>query len=467
MTGVMRSRSARRVTGVDRFLTLIRVVMISVIIIGFLAFVAQQIDPDNPFARWRNPGARGLTGDQFKGLLISGLSQGSMYGLIALGYSMVYGVLGFINFAHGEVFMVGAMSGFITSDKLHAAGWWESNFLLSLTVVTLIAIVTSTFTAVVTERIAYRPLRNSPRLIPLITSIGVSFFIQNAVMGLLGPATKSYPKLPDWLGNQRLLDFRDVIFWLPPLLILLLWVIQLMGKVIALRLGLPGAGRPREKDVTTDGDGRFVAKLTKRLAAWFGISAPALQRLVSVWISLSLALSLVPKTIRTFQITGTKIMVVSVAAASMAGLWYLVERTKTGRAMRAVAEDKEIAALMGINVNRIIVVTFAVGGTMAGIGGILWGLLFRSVNHMTGFLPGIKAFTAAVVGGIGNMGGAMAGGLFLGSAESVAPMVLMEPLGIPGVSQLKDAVAFTVLVLVLLFRPAGLFGERLSQEDRA
>ena len=375
MTGVTRNRSAKRVTSVDRFLTVIRVVMASLIIIGILAFIAQQIDPNNPFARWRNPGARGLTGDQFKGLLISGLSQGSMYGLIALGYSMVYGVLGFINFAHGEVFMVGAMSGFITSDKLHAAGWWESNFLLSLTVVTLIAIVTSTFTAVVTERIAYRPLRNSPRLIPLITSIGVSFFIQNAVMGLLGPATKSYPKLPEWLTKQR--------------------------------------------------------------------------------------------SILTFEIAGTKIMVVSVAAVSMAGLWYLVERTKTGRAMRAVAEDKEIAALMGINVNRIIVVTFAIGGTMAGIGGILWGLLFRSVHHMTGFLPGIKAFTAAVVGGIGNMGGAMAGGLFLGSAESVAPMVLMEPLGIPGVSQLKDAVAFTVLVLVLLFRPAGLFGERLSQEDRA
>ena len=375
MAGVTRNRSAKRVTSVDRFLTVIRVVMASLIIIGILAFVAQQIDPNNPFARWRNPGARGLTGDQFKGLLISGLSQGSMYGLIALGYSMVYGVLGFINFAHGEVFMVGAMSGFITSDKLHAAGWWESNFLLSLTVVTLIAIATSTFTAVVTERIAYRPLRNSPRLIPLITSIGVSFFIQNAVMGLLGPATKSYPKLPEWLTKQR--------------------------------------------------------------------------------------------SILTFEIAGTKIMVVTVAAASMAGLWYLVERTKTGRAMRAVAEDKEIAALMGINVNRIIVVTFAVGGTMAGIGGILWGLLFRSVHHMTGFLPGIKAFTAAVVGGIGNMGGAMAGGVALGSAESVAPMVLMEPLGIPGVSQLKDAVAFTVLVLVLLFKPAGLFGERLSSEDRA
>ena len=455
MTGVMRSRSARRVSGVDRFLTVIRVVMASLIIIGILAFVAQQIDPNNPFARWRNPGARGLTGDQFKGLLISGLSQGSMYGLIALGYSMVYGVLGFINFAHGEVFMVGAMSGFITSDKLHAAGWWESNFLLSLTVVTLIAIVTSTFTAVVTERIAYRPLRNSPRLIPLITSIGVSFFIQNAVMGLLGPATKSYPKLPEWLTTMRSVYLGRVFIWIAGILVVggLLWYLW--------------RGRPREKDPTADAGESPIAEKVSQVAATLGISVPALRRLVSVWIALLLLGFLVPEKILIFAITGTKIMVVSVAAASMAGLWYLVERTKTGRAMRAVAEDKEIAALMGINVNRIIVVTFAVGGTMAGIGGILWGLLFRSVHHMTGFLPGIKAFTAAVVGGIGNMGGAMAGGVALGSAESIAPMVLMEPLGIPGVSQLKDAVAFTVLVLVLLFRPAGLFGERLSQEDRA
>jgi len=375
MTGVMRNRSARRVSGVDRFLTVIRVVMASLIIIGILAFVAQQIDPNNPFARWRNPGARGLTGDQFKGLLISGLSQGSMYGLIALGYSMVYGVLGFINFAHGEVFMVGAMTGFIASDKFQANGMWEENFLLCLLLIVVMAIFFSTFTAVVMERVAYRPLRNSPRLIPLITSIGVSFFVQNLVLGLFGPSSKSYPRLPEWLAKQR--------------------------------------------------------------------------------------------SILTFEIAGTRLMVLVVAAVSMAVLWYVVERTKTGRAMRAVAEDKEIASLMGIDVNRTIVTTFAVGGAMAGVGGILWGLMFRSVTHMTGFLPGVKAFTSAVVGGIGNMGGAMAGGISLGSAESIAPMLILEPLGVPGVSQLKDAVAFTVLVLVLLFKPAGLFGERLSSEDRA
>ena len=374
MTAAIGRKSALRVSKVDRFLTFIRIFLVSLIIVGILAFVAQQISPENPFARWRNPGARALTGDQFKGLLMSGLSQGAMYGLIALGYSMVYGVLGFINFAHGEVFMAGAMTGFITSDKLAANGLWESNFLLSLALVIVLAIVISTLAAVLIERVAYRPLRDSPRLIPLITSIGVSFFIQNAVLGLLGPSTKSYPQLPKWLSQQR--------------------------------------------------------------------------------------------SILTFEIAGTKILVLVVAAVSMGVLWYLVERTKTGKAMRAVAEDKEIAALMGINVNRIIVTTFAVGGAMAGVAGILWGLLFRSVTHMTGFLPGIKAFTAAVVGGIGNLSGAMVGGISLGSAESLAPLMILEPLGVPGVSQLKDAVAFTVLVLVLLFKPAGLFGERLSAEDR-
>ena len=374
-THAVSTKSAKRLVTVDRFLTFIRVFLVTMIVIGLLAFVWQQIDANNPFARWRNPGARGLTGDQFKGLLMSGLSQGSMYGLIALGYSMVYGVLGFINFAHGEVFMVGAMTGFIASEKFNDNGMWESNFLLCLALIVLMAIFFSTSLAVLMERVAYRPLRNSPRLIPLITSIGVSFFIQNLVLGLFGPSTKSYPRLPEWLSKQR--------------------------------------------------------------------------------------------SILTFEIAGTRLLVLVVAAVSMAGLWYIVERTKTGKAMRAVAEDKEIASLMGIDVNRTIVTTFAVGGAMAGVGGILWGLMFRSVTHMTGFLPGVKAFTAAVVGGIGNLGGAMAGGISLGSAESIAPLLILEPLGVPGVSQLKDAVAFTVLVLVLLFKPSGLFGERLSSEERA
>ncbi len=373
MTAV-RVGSARRVSWVDRFLTGLRIVLIALIAAGLVAFVAQQISVDNPFARWRNPDATGLTGDQLKGLVVTGIAQGSMYGLIALGYSMVYGVLGFINFAHGEVFMLGAMSGFVASNKLSANGYWESNFFGSFVIVVVIAILVSTAAAVIMERVAYRPLRDSPRLIPLITSIGVSFFIQNAVLGLLGPNSHSYPQLPEWLAKSR--------------------------------------------------------------------------------------------SILTFEIPGTKVMVMVVAALSMAVLWWVVERTKTGKAMRAVAEDKEIAALMGINVDRTIVLTFAIGGAMAGIGGILWGLSFRSVTHLTGFLPGIKAFTAAVVGGVGNLGGAMAGGVSLGAAESLGPQLILEPLGVSGVSQLRDAVAFTALVVVLLFKPSGLFGERLSEDDR-
>tara|TARA_Y100000741_G_scaffold262718_1_gene203272 strand:- start:386 stop:1531 length:1146 start_codon:yes stop_codon:yes gene_type:complete len=375
VTAVIEGKSKRRTPLVDRFLFVVKVFLIGLVTIGFLAFVAQQIAPDNWFARWRNPGATGLSADQIKGLVISGLSQGVFYGLIALGYSMVYGVLGFINFAHGEVFMVSAYTGYIAANKFSANGMWESNFALCLLIVLLLAVMVSTVTAVLTERIAYRPLRNSPRLIPLITSIGVSFVLQNAVLGIFGPGTQGYPQLPEWLAKQR--------------------------------------------------------------------------------------------SVLTFEISGIKILVFLVTIVSMTGLWYLVERTKTGKAMRAVAEDKEIASLMGINVNRIIVTTFAVGGAMAGVAGVMFGLLFRAVNPMTGFLPGIKAFTAAVVGGIGNLGGAMSGGLALGSAESIAPQLILEPLGVPGVTQLKDAVAFTVLVMVLLFKPSGLFGERLSAEDRA
>ena len=367
------SRTMRkRRTGVDWFLTLLRVLAVALISFGVLAFIAQQIDSDNPFARWANPDATGLTGAQFRGLVVSGVAQGAMYGLIALGYSMVYGVLGFINFAHGEVFMVGAMTGMITSNKLADAGLWESNFLACLVFIVAVSIIVSTLTAVVMERVAYRPLRGAPRLIPLITSVGVSFFIQNVSVVLLGPASKSYPDVPDWLSQK----------------------------------------------------GGFL------------------------------------------EIEGAKMTVIVVAALSMLALWQLVERTKTGKAMRAVAEDAEIAALMGIDVNRTIVKVFAVGGAMAGVAGILWGLLFRSVIHTTGFLPGIKAFSAAVVGGIGHLGGAMAGGLTIGVAESAGPLVILEPLGVSGVSQLRDAVAFAVLIAVLLLRPSGLFGERLPAEDR-
>ena len=211
-TDVATKRDAKptsRVLWVDRFLAVIRITFVVVIAFGLLAFIAQQIDPQNPLARWLNPDATGLTAPQFKGLLVTGLAQGAMYGLIALGYSMVYGVLGFINFAHGEVFMVGAMSGMITSNKLADAGLWEDAFLFCLAFVVITSILISTAVAVIMERIAYRPLRGAPRLIPLITSIGVSFFLQNVSVVLLGPGAKSYPSLPTWLSQKRsLLGFE-------------------------------------------------------------------------------------------------------------------------------------------------------------------------------------------------------------------------------------------------------------------
>ncbi len=387
---------------------------IFIIIWGFVGAIALGIE------------GNGLSLEAWKQLLVAGIANGSLYGLLALGYSMVYGVLGFINFAHGEVFMVGAIVGFYTANALFDAGIWESNFIVSILIVLIVAMASSTFTAVLIEKIAYRPLRNSPRLIPLITSIGISFFIQNAVSLLVGPAVKTYPAVPTWLSDP----------------------INVFG----------------------------------------------------------------------FKIPGTVMLVLVLAMTSMIGLWLFVERSATGRAMRAVAEDREIAALMGINVDKVIVTTFAVGGAMAGVAALLWALMFRGVSFIMGFLPGIKAFTAAVLGGIGNIVGAMVGGILLGLFEGLGPNIVLRGLSwqipvalaivllvggiaaiiggrtakrrgvvvlgaaavlmsfagfagftivIPGLSQLKDVVAFTALILVLIFKPAGLFGERLAKEDRA
>lgn len=352
-----------RFNWVDGFLWFIRVAAIITIVVGIVGSVQLFMEGEGP------------TLEQWRDLVISGLSTGFMYGLIALGYSMVYGVLGFINFAHGEVFMSGVMVSLIAATLLFENGFWDANPALSLLIVLFISMLVSMTVAIVAERVAYRPLRGAPRLIPLITSIGVSFFLQYAFAGLFGVSTRSYPPAPGNLGN----------------------------------------------DISI-----------------FGI-----------------------------EIEGTKVLVIGVAIISMLALWYFVSRTKTGRAMRAVAEDKEIAGLMGINVDRTIVTTFAVGGAMAGVAGLLWALLFRAVDFLTGFLPGIKAFTAAVLGGIGNLPGAMLGGVLLGLFENVGPLLVLDGLGIPAVSQLKDAVAFAALVLVLVFKPNGLLGERLGSEDRA
>jgi branched-chain amino acid transport system permease protein len=308
-----------------------------------------------------------LTSGAWFGLLTSGLSQGAIYALIALGYTLVYGVLFMINFAHGEVFMMGAFSGMFVATGLAATGLLADQPILALLVIWGAAMLTSMIVAVTVERIAYRPLRRAPRLVPLITAIGASLFLQYTAFGLFGPRVRRYPPVELLEGRVDLL----------------------------------------------------------------GISVTRIQLLTIV--------------------ASVLLMIV---------LYYWVERTRSGRAMRAVSENKDVSALMGIDVDRVIVTTFAVGGLLAGAAGVLYAFLFNRVEFLMGVLPGIKAFTAAVLGGIGSVPGAMVGGVMIGLMENVGPQLLLLGFDVPSTNQLRDVVAFVVLVLVLVFRPNGLFGRK-------
>jgi branched-chain amino acid transport system permease protein len=303
-------------------------------------------------------------------LIITGLALGGVYALIALGYTLVYGILRMINFAHSEVFMSGPFTAVFAAEALQSAGLWNTYPLLSLLTVILVSAGVSCSIALLLERIAYRPLRNAPRLVPLITAIGASFFLQYTFRGFFGSSLKGYPEMAIFEGA---------------------WVIG---------------------------------------------------------------------GIRIFK---TQAMVILSAIILMLILYAIVQRTKIGKAMRSVSEDKEAAALMGINVDRTIATTFALGGVAAGMAGILYLLLFPVAHFYMGFFPGLKAFTAAVLGGIGNVPGAFLGAMVLGLLESVGPSLFLDGLGIPAAYQLKDAIAFTILVFILIFRPSGILGERLAQ----
>ncbi len=305
-------------------------------------------------------------------VLLDGLILGFMYALIALGYTMVYGVLEFINFAHSEIFIVGAFVGVEILLGLRNQGLLDAiPWPLLLLLILAAGMLVSACLAVAVERVAYRPLRGAPRLIPLISAIGVSFFLQDLI---------------------RLIE--------------------------------------------------------------------------SVWRN---AFNLVYPTVdalnQRFEITATldvsvKALVVIVAALGM--LWVLqvlVNRTKVGTAIRAVAEDQAAASLMGINVNRIISLTFFIGGAMGGAAGVLFGVQYGLINPYTGFIPGLKAFTAAVLGGIGNIPGAMVGGLVLGLLEAFAASYMSLLTGGAFGAEYKDIFAFSVLILILIFRPKGLLGE--------
>ena len=300
---------------------------------------------------------------QFAQQLVNGTVLGATYGLIALGYTMVYGIIQLINFAHGEVFMVGAFSGlamwtYVLPDSLQDQPW------IALPLVLVAAMVVAIITAVLMERLAYRPLRNAPRLAPLITAIGVSIFLQEVV-----------------------------------------------------RLFYPGGKRQQPFPRMISGDTFEIG----------GVIIP--------WVSL---------------------FVVVVAVGLMIALQAFIRRSKTGKAMRATSQDPDTARLMGIDTDRVIVTTFIIGAALAAVAGVMQGMRFAQIDFRIGFISGLKAFTAAVLGGIGNITGAVFGGFLLGIVEAMATQY------IPNGSSWKDVWAFVVLILVLVFRPSGLFGERVA-----
>ena len=311
--------------------------------------------------------------DAFIQQLLNGLLSGSLYALVALGYTMVYGILRIINFAHGDVLMIGALVGLSVIRVLQAA-WPDMPPVLLLLTAAMIAMAFCAVLAVVIERVAYRRLRNAPRLAPLISGIGVSLLLQTVAMLV-------------WTRNPQMF---------PQLL-------------------------PLEPIEVLAGDATHAAVTN-----------------------------------------ATALTTIGVALSLMLGLLLLVERTRFGRAMRAVAENPLVASLMGINPNRIIVMTFAIGGALAALAGIMMASNYGSAHFYMGFLPGIKAFTAAVLGGIGNLKGAMLGGLLLGLIEALGTGYLGAATnGVFG-SNYQDVFAFIVLIAVLVLRPQGLLGERLA-----
>ncbi|WP_186132595.1 branched-chain amino acid ABC transporter permease [Burkholderia gladioli] len=315
--------------------------------------------------------------DIFVQQVINGLVLGSVYAIIALGYTMVYGILGIINFAHGDVLMIGAMVALsaITVLQNHFP---ELGNVATLTIGLVIAAAVCAAVGFTIERVAYRPLRRAPRLAPLITAIGVSILLQTAAMMI-------------WLRNP--LPFPQLLSTNPL-------------NVIHPTDTTPGA-----------------------------------------------------------VISPTEIVIIAVAFIVMAGLLLLVHKTKLGRAMRAISENPNNASLMGVNPNFVISATFMIGSALAALAGVMIASEYGNVHFYMGFIPGMKAFTAAVLGGIGNLGGAMVGGVLLGLIEQLGAGYIGNLTGGVFGSNYQDVFAFVVLIIVLVFRPSGLLGERVA--DRA
>ena len=306
--------------------------------------------------------------DIFLQQIINGLVLGSMYALVALGYTMVYGVLNLINFAHGEILMIGALTAL---SILRLLSWLVPDLpgSVQMLLAVLGAIPVCIIVSILIERIAYRRLRNAPRLAPLITAIGMSILLQTLAMMIWGRNPLPFPQL---LASE---PFH-------------------IGQAL---------------------------------------------------------------------LTPTQLVLLISAAVSMCTLVVLIEKTKLGRSMRAVAENPRVAALMGVNANRVIVITFAIGAALAAIAGVMWAANYATAQFAMGFVPGLKAFSAAVLGGIGNIYGAMLGGILLGLIESLGAGYIGELTGGVLGSHYQDIFAFIVLILVLTIRPSGLMGERVAE----
>jgi branched-chain amino acid transport system permease protein len=306
-----------------------------------------------------------LDWDKLVQIVVNGTTLGSVYALVALGFSMVYGILKLLNFAHGDVLMVGAFIGWGVLGR--AGGSLDPSIPVALLIALMLAaaMLGGGVLGVVIERFAYRPLRNAPRIAPLISALGVSFFIQNTVLLLWGADFRSYETF------------------------------DLVDPFTGLHLGP-----------------------------------------LNVWL--------------------VRLVVMAAAFAMMVGLYGLVNWTKLGKAMQATAYDREAASMMGIDVDKVIVRTFFIGSALAGAAGVLVGLVFGQINHFMGFNYGLKGFTAAVIGGIGSIPGAMFGGLFIGLAEAFTAGYISNTF--------KDLIVFSILVVVMLVRPSGLFGKATIQK---
>ncbi|WP_433168566.1 branched-chain amino acid ABC transporter permease [Kribbella sp. CA-247076] len=437
--------------------------------------------------------------DQFLQQLVNGLTLGSLYALIAVGYTVVYGIVQLINFAHGEVFMIGAF-GALTTYLLFFDGQ-TGVWILPIMIVG--AIIASVGTAVAMERVAYRPLRNAPRLAPLITAIGISVFLQEfvrlfyerpgwtvvvfaflaVVLGyvvgarfsdaeLNHPVTKWYDRAPLIGGAVGAVALWTVVRLVErELSVLVTPGVVIVGALVGAGIGWLLSLAVRTKARTE------VKPVHVLWAAAVAVAAAEVGWVVFRTIISSIEWPSAKQRIPFPQIdvvTGTALdvggvtiqrsAIFTVAALLVCAvlLWFFINRTRLGRGMQAVSQDPDTARLMGINVDRIIVVAFALGAVLAAVAGVSQGLQNNNIEFRMGFLAGLKAFTAAVLGGIGNVYGAVVGGLVLGVVEAMATQYIP---GQFGGSTWKDAWAFVILILVLVFRPQGLLGARVV--DRA